>query len=216
MECNSQVFHYLSLNPKQNKQNPIFTSRFLHVEFPQRTILPSCKFTTPICITPISRFNTICFGGLFYISSSASLSQDTSVSTMSQDWADFERESIKRIGQPGQPTAFQEYGIQFLTGLMQGSPAQGKIDTDELAHQILQSGQSLADTWWDFLNLFFSAASSTSNDSSHERLVSLVFALANHVSRKTTADPSKDREVDSLFKNLTQFGMVAREHWNGE
>jgi hypothetical protein len=141
---------------------------------------------------------------------------------MSSDWADFERKFIKRSSQNRQPTAFQEWSLLFLTSLMQGSPNQGRVVTDEIAHQMLKSGQAPRDAWYDFSNLIFSAAYYTSSHNSHERLVGLVFTLANHVGTQTTADPSQDgasaarAEVDSLFKNLTELGWIARDLWNGE
>ena len=133
---------------------------------------------------------------------------------MSLDWASFERESIESMGQPGQPSALQEYGISLLANLMQGSLKPSEVDTSEIAQKTLESRQALKDAWYDFKNLIFSAAMSTASDDAHERLVGLVFALANH---KTIAGAGASRaEVDDLFKDLWGFGWVARDLWNGE
>lgn len=143
------------------------------------------------------------------------------------DWANWDRELMKRNTLPaGRSTPFTEYGREFLTSLMQGTSSKDEINTDEIAHNmlesVLESGQSLDDAWYGFLDSIFSAAEWTSDDSTHERLVALVFALANHAGTPKTASPNQDGSeasrvrVNGMFNNLEGFGWMARDLWNGE
>jgi hypothetical protein len=129
---------------------------------------------------------------------------------MASDWATFERSSLKTALPAGQPTKFQEYGISLLSNLLQSA---AEVNTSEIAESILESGQRFEDAWWDFKNLMFSAAMSTSDNAAHERLVGLLFALASH---KGAGDAGAERkEVDRLLGGLYGFGWAARDMWNG-
>ncbi|KAL7620464.1 hypothetical protein AAE478_009459 [Parahypoxylon ruwenzoriense] len=143
---------------------------------------------------------------------------------MSLDWANHEREWIRQVGlnntgQATQPSTFQEFGIRLLTQLMGGSIHVTDALADEVIHQILQSGKPLRDTWDDFLHLIFSAATSTSNDDSHKRLVDLLFALARYQDGQAKDKPADGGtgldEASSLASDLTAFGWMARDYWNG-
>jgi hypothetical protein len=129
---------------------------------------------------------------------------------MASDWATFERSSLQTALPARQPTKFQEYGIALLSNLLQGA---AEVNTSEIAEKILESGQRFEDAWWDFKNLLFSAAMSTSNNAAHERLVGLLFALANHKGAGDAGDERK--EVDGLLGGLYGFGWAARDMWNG-
>jgi hypothetical protein len=133
---------------------------------------------------------------------------------MTSEWAATECEKIKKqilnnTGQEGEASELQKYAITLLSSLMLGSRLPNDSTLEELAQQILKSGQSREDAWHDFLNLLYSAAMSTSNDSLHQHLVSFVFALANF-------DPSKhvSGETHAPF-NMQEFGWMARDLWNG-
>ena len=145
---------------------------------------------------------------------------------MSSDWATSERELIKKAilnntGQPGSPSPFQEYSISLLTQVTQGSLPRNV--TEEIAHQILTSPQSPEVEWDAFCSLIFGAAMSTSEASVHERLVELVFALANHESTDaknpdrdgTVVSSGKEETIAKLLLNLHSFDWIARDLWNG-
>jgi hypothetical protein len=145
---------------------------------------------------------------------------------MSSDWATSARELIKRVilnntGQPSSPSPFQEYSISLLTQVTQGSLPQNV--TEGIAHQIVTSPQSPEDEWDAFCNLIFGAAMSTSEASVHERLVGLVFALANHGATDAknpdhdgpVVSSEKEETITKLLSNLRSFDWIARDLWNG-
>jgi hypothetical protein len=140
---------------------------------------------------------------------------------MSSAWAAKEREQIQtnvlnNTGATGQSPQYQEFCISLLDELIQGSLIQNSTVND-IVNQILKSGQSPEDAWYHFFNLVFSAAMSTSSDTSHEHLVGLMFALANQsTSRSTTIFGHDGGETSGLEGGLTSFGWTARDLWNGE
>lgn len=155
---------------------------------------------------------------------SQGISATIALQEMSSDWATCEHERIQNVnlnntGQALQPSAFQGYGIRLLSGLIEGSTKLSTTLVDELSGHITESGQSPKDLWHDFLLLLFSAAMSTPDEDSQKRLVDLVFALAHYHRQPTTAVQDATNaaaESASLFSNLTGFGWIARDYWNGE
>ena len=145
---------------------------------------------------------------------------------MSSKWADNEREKIKELnlqslGQEKEPSAFQEFTIPLLVKVMDGSLEPSVGLTKQIADQLLASGQTPSDAWYDFLNCFTSAAFSTSSDSSHEHLAELLFALEKTYSLQDGAYVHRDRQepnpdVPALFSNLMNFSLIMREYWNGQ
>ncbi|CZR62690.1 uncharacterized protein PAC_12587 [Phialocephala subalpina] len=139
---------------------------------------------------------------------------------MSWDWADTQRELIKtnvlsNSGVAGESPDFQEFSISFLDDLLRGSSNLNHEVIEKIAHQLVASGQSLENAWYHFSNLIYSAAMSTSSDSSHQRLVELIFAFANFESQGSDGNEADDPEVVSTFKELKGFGWIARDLWNG-
>jgi hypothetical protein len=145
---------------------------------------------------------------------------------MSSDWATSERELIKKAmlnntGKPGPPSPFQEYSISLLTQVTQSSLPRNV--TEEIAHKILTSPQAPEVEWDAFCSLIFGAAMFTSEASVHERLVALVFMLANHRASNTgnpdrdgpDVSSEKEETIAKLLSNLHAFDWIARDLWNG-
>ncbi|KAI0882271.1 uncharacterized protein GGS22DRAFT_191440 [Annulohypoxylon maeteangense] len=146
------------------------------------------------------------------------------VSNMSSEWANWERELIRKnslhnTGDIIQPSSFQEFGIQLVADIMDGSKYANNKVVEEIFDQMVKSGQPLEGPWHEFHPFIFSAAMSTSNDYCQKNLVALVIALAKFPGRQAITNPSKDEvnisKAESLFSDLTGFGMMAREYWNG-
>lgn len=135
---------------------------------------------------------------------------------MPSDWAIKERKQIptnvlNNTGIAGESAAFQEDCISFVDDLMQSYLLLDDAAIEVTANQLVGSGQSLEDAWYWFSNLIFSAAMSTTSDSSHRRLVDFIFALAN-------SDLEKNKyssEVASTLKDPRGFAWIARDLWNG-
>lgn len=141
---------------------------------------------------------------------------------MSSDWANSERESIRKTsahntGQMSQPSDLEEYGIQLISKIIDGSQDINDEIVREISDQIVKSGQPLNDAWEEFYPLIFSAAMSTSDDQSQKNLASLVLAIAHYKDRQpsTSEDETDTSKIGDLFSNLTGFGWMARDYWNG-
>ncbi|KAI1455738.1 hypothetical protein F4805DRAFT_476520 [Annulohypoxylon moriforme] len=143
---------------------------------------------------------------------------------MSLTWANWERESIRKIslhntGQITQPSPFQEFGIELLTDIMDGSKDVNNGVVEEIFERMANSGQPLEDAWEEFYPLIFSAAMYTSDDHCQKNLAYLVTTLAHSRERRAITKGNKDEakvsEAEDIFSDLTGFGWMARDYWNG-
>ncbi|KAI1098719.1 hypothetical protein F4804DRAFT_350117 [Jackrogersella minutella] len=143
---------------------------------------------------------------------------------MSSKWASCEREWIQKTtlnntGNIARPSVTQEYGIQLITEILNGSKYLDNGVADEITSRMIRSGQPLKEAWDEFLLLIFSAAMSTSNDDSQKNLTKLVSVLAHHGETQpignVVENESDVAEVGTLLSSLAGFGWIARDYWNG-